>query len=109
GGVGEDGAGDGVVERYATQACGDGRTAARLAEQIQRAPDDPVFSLLSIRLEQDGVETLVFRNGAPVRLTLSYRVKQSVRSLRLYVEVRDEFDDVLVQSFHDEAAETPSH
>src|SRR6266567_2053678 len=55
----EDGPADRIVDHYAKQSGADGRPGARLAEQLSRAPDDPVFSLLSVQLEQGEAETLV--------------------------------------------------
>ncbi|MGB6067529.1 MAG: ABC transporter ATP-binding protein [Desulfomonilaceae bacterium] len=79
---------------------------------VQALPPDPSFRMASVRISQDGRETLSVFNGRPVKIELFYDVLQPTPGLRVLVDVLDEEENLLIRTFHDENSEgimiTPS-
>jgi lipopolysaccharide transport system ATP-binding protein len=77
-----------------------------LAERIRTLPEDAAFRLESIRLVQNDREVRdVVENGAPARLLIEFQVRDRVTGLRVYFDLCDEHDTLLIRSFHDEDRE----
>jgi lipopolysaccharide transport system ATP-binding protein len=74
-----------------------------LETTIRNLPEDPVFKLELFRISQGGLEvsTLV-ESGKPIDIEVRYEVKRKVAGLRIFFDLCDEFETILVRSFHDE-------
>ncbi|MBZ5640653.1 MAG: ABC transporter ATP-binding protein [Acidobacteriia bacterium] len=79
--------------------------AATVDDRIARLPADPDFRLLGVAVLQGGVGTTILRSDLPVNVRVTYDVLHPVRELRVYFDVVDEQDDILIRSFHDEHEE----
>jgi lipopolysaccharide transport system ATP-binding protein len=92
-----------VTQLYSSEASSQS-SRERLAGMLEKLPFDPVFQLLDVAVIQPGSDGHTLENGQPVTVRLVFRIRSTVSALRLFVDVRDEFDDVLIRSFHDEFA-----
>jgi lipopolysaccharide transport system ATP-binding protein len=71
--------------------------------RIRGLPEDPVFRLESVSLRQDEVEVGdVVENGKPIAVQIRFRVAERVSGLRVYFDLCDDYDTLLIRSFHDE-------
>jgi lipopolysaccharide transport system ATP-binding protein len=71
--------------------------------RIRGLPDDPAFRLESVSLRQDEVEVGdVVENGKPIAVEIGFRVRERVSGLRVYFDLCDDYDTLLIRSFHDE-------
>jgi lipopolysaccharide transport system ATP-binding protein len=76
------------------------------AKQIEKLPPDPIFRLLDVGLEQDGIEvSQMVENGRDLDLTIHYEVKKTTPALRVFFDLVDDQDNLLLRSFHDETSE----
>jgi lipopolysaccharide transport system ATP-binding protein len=73
---------------------------------VRALTPDPSLRMASVRISQDGRETLSVVNGRPVEIELIYDVLQSTPGLRVFVDVLDEEENLLIRTFHDENVET---
>jgi len=80
---------------------------SHLHATIEQLPADPDFKLHSVQMAQDNQSVGNIANGQPFSMDFEYEVKRAVSGLRVYVDVCDEYDDVLIRSFHDENVDTP--
>lgn len=99
---------DTVTERY-LQDMATKSAQVDILSLIRRLPADPAFRLHSIALRQDGLvvgEDIV--NDKSLEIQVEYEVMQKASGLRLYVDLCDEYDDILMRSFHDEYADERS-
>jgi lipopolysaccharide transport system ATP-binding protein len=71
--------------------------------RIRNLPVDPVFRLESVQLRQDEVEVGdLVENGKPITVQIGFRVRERVSGLRVYFDLCDDYDTLLIRSFHDE-------
>jgi lipopolysaccharide transport system ATP-binding protein len=99
------GSSDDVVLRYLEEM----ETQSSLADlpsRIAELPPDPVFRLLDVEITQEGRPTTRPANAQPFNIGVVFEVKRLCRGLRVFFDVCDENQEVLVRSFHDEMAET---
>ncbi len=77
-----------------------------IEEVIAALPVDPVFCLKSIVLMQNGkpIDTVV-ESGLALEIVIHYDVLVRTSGLRVYVDLCDNQDLLLVRSFHDEKSE----
>jgi lipopolysaccharide transport system ATP-binding protein len=75
---------------------------ASLADAIEMLPRDPVFRFDEISLTQDGERIDQVDNGKPLEISMSYRVFEETRGLRVYFDCCDAEETLLFRSFHDE-------
>lgn len=71
-------------------------------ESLHRLPQDPAFRLLDVRVRQAGCETLQVGNGEPLDVDIVYEVRCVMQKLRVYFDLCDGDEDILIRSFHDE-------
>ena len=72
---------------------------------LEALPRDRRFRLLNISIAQGGVSMMLVGNDAPVDVTVEYEVFEPLHGLRVYFDLCDEHEDVLIRTFHDEHAE----
>ncbi|MFC1497525.1 ABC transporter ATP-binding protein [Verrucomicrobiota bacterium] len=72
---------------------------------IKKLPHDPVFCLKSFVVYQDGCPCKIVLNGKPVEVEIRYSVLRQTSGLRVYVDIMDEDENVLIRTFHDENAD----
>ncbi|MBW2286948.1 MAG: hypothetical protein JRG90_03900, partial [Deltaproteobacteria bacterium] len=77
-------------------------TISGLADAIEMLPPDPVFRFDEIILTQDGERIDQVDNGKPLEISMSYRVFEETRGLRVYFDCCDAEETLLFRSFHDE-------
>jgi lipopolysaccharide transport system ATP-binding protein len=90
-----------VVEQYLQQ--NSAGTLTDIPTLIRQLPPDPDFRLHSISIRQNGLLTggnIV--NGKPVEVEINYEVLHKVLGFRVFFDLRDEYDDVLIRSYHDD-------
>jgi len=70
-----------------------------IKRQLENLDEDEAFSLVSIKLSQspDFVE-----NGKPLEIDIGYLVKIDTLGLRVYIELKDQNNNLIFRSFHDE-------
>jgi lipopolysaccharide transport system ATP-binding protein len=91
-----------ITERYLKEIPSD-FTQADIPSLIRKLPPDPVFRLHSIAISQNGLstgESIV--NAKPIELEITYEVLHKVSGLRVYIDLCDEYGDLLLRSYHDE-------
>jgi len=79
-----------------------------IQEIITALPIDPVLQLESIAIRQKGVLSNSVLNGNPVEVEISFRVRIKTVGLRVYFDLCDEENNILIRSFNDDTAETMS-
>jgi len=80
----------------------DADSIASLAEAVEMLPSDPVFRFDEIAVTQDGERIDQVDNGKPLEISMSYRVFERTRGLRVYFDCCDVDQTLLFRSFHDE-------
>ena len=76
-------------------------------EQILKFPHDPSFRLENVEILQSGTPVSgPIVNGTPIQIRIAYRLTEDLSGLRVFVDVFDEFGDLLFRTFHDDRAET---
>jgi lipopolysaccharide transport system ATP-binding protein len=74
---------------------------ASLATAVEMLPSDPVFRFDKITVTQDGEWIAQVDNGKPIEISMSYRVFERTRGLRVYFDCCDVEQNLLFRSFHD--------
>jgi lipopolysaccharide transport system ATP-binding protein len=106
GGLHHEGMSEDVVDQYlresltldaGTDICG----------MIRDLPRDPVFKLLDVSITQDGKSPTALLNGRPTDVAIRYRVLEKTHGLRVYVDLCDENQYLLIRSFDDEMENPP--
>lgn len=69
---------------------------------IDSLPHDPAFRLNSIAILQKGQRSNLVLNGEPVQVEVCYTVLQPTSGLRVYFDLLDNDESILVRSFHDD-------
>jgi len=102
--VAHDGDAADTIGRYLRS--GDPSAGADLGEVIRTLPPDPAFRLEGVSLTQEGrpVRQAV-ESAKPVEIEIRYRVLQGTTGLRVFIDLCDDQDTLLVQSFHDERSD----
>jgi lipopolysaccharide transport system ATP-binding protein len=75
---------------------------ASLSHAVEMLPDDPAFRFDEISLTQDGEQIDQVDNSKPLEVSMSYRVFEETRGLRVYFDCCDAEEALLFRSFHDE-------
>jgi lipopolysaccharide transport system ATP-binding protein len=73
-----------------------------ISEILDRLPVDPTIKLETITISQDGQINNVLRNNKGIQIDICYKVLQPVVGLRLYFDLLDEEQNLLIRTFHDE-------
>ena len=76
-----------------------------LEHAIKSLKPDPAFRLLGVKILQDGCFTVDLDANDPIRIDFKFQAIESVPGLRIYFDICDENDDLLIRSFHDEHAD----
>jgi lipopolysaccharide transport system ATP-binding protein len=85
-----------------------GESPADLAGLIERLPVDPAFRLESVDVRQNNRTGMVVLNGRPVEIEIRYSVRVRTTGLRVYFDLLDEDQNILIRSFHDDLADAMS-
>jgi len=97
---------DEVCQRYLS-AQQDLFQRAIVREQILKFPEDPSFRLENVEVLQSGTPVSgPVLNGMPIQIRIAYRLSEALSGLRVFVDVFDEFGELLFRTFHDDRAET---
>ncbi len=74
-----------------------------IREIIRKLPQDPVFSLKHVGLTQDDEPVGDFvENGKSLNLIIEYEVKKTSPGLRVYFDLIDDQENLILRSFNDE-------
>ena len=97
-----------ISERY-FRAAFDHLTLGNVTRKIITLPTDTVFCLQSIALHQNGIEVgTAVVNGSPIEVQIVYEILQKIPGFRLYIDLSDEYEEVIIRSFHDGDADDRS-
>ena len=72
---------------------------------IGRLRPDPAVRLEAISVTQEGSACNVVLNNRPIDIEIKYTVLQRTTALRVYFDLFDDENSLLIQSFHDDDAE----
>ncbi len=105
GGIVADGTTSQVTEKYLEETpLADG--AESLDGLIRGLPADPAFKLDSIRITQSAIPVSNnVLNGLPIEISFTYTVFELTMGLRIYFDLYDREEMLLLRSFHDEDGE----
>jgi lipopolysaccharide transport system ATP-binding protein len=91
-----------IIKRY----LGEQRTCtsdAQVRSELELLPSDEAIEALDIRVRQHDQEfPAVYTNDAPIFVKVRYRAKQRTTSLRIFLDLLDDEENVLIRTFHDE-------
>ncbi len=90
-----------LVDRYLRQNL-QTDTLRTLEETIALLPPDPAFRLNGVTVRQEGQPTALAVNGLPLEIEIQYTVFNATDGLRVYFDLLDEHETILVRSFHDD-------
>jgi len=77
-----------------------------IEEVIRNLPPDPAFRLESVSLAQEGSPIRqIAENTKPLEIEVRYRVLKQTTGLRIFFDLCDDQDVLVLQSFHDERSE----
>jgi len=77
-----------------------------LGSLLEGLPHDPLFRFVDISISQYGRQTASIDNGSPVQLRMVYDVCERTKGLRVYFDLCDESQSILLRSFNDDDADT---
>ncbi|MCP5041522.1 MAG: ATP-binding cassette domain-containing protein [bacterium] len=83
-------------------------SSAHIADAIELLPDDPIFRLESLSLSQDGQSSERIDSARPLDIDIHYEVFERTSGLRVYFDLCDGEETVLLRSFHDEDGDQAS-
>jgi lipopolysaccharide transport system ATP-binding protein len=96
----QDGETGAVADAYLRQNLR-GDTTQEVKNRICALPADADFCLTDVAVTQDGTTPPAFANGKPIRVEIRYTVSRRVSGLRVYFDLLDDDQDILLRSFHD--------
>ena len=94
---------DYIVNHYLSRSMASS-TIYTLPKIIENLPYDPAFQFLDFRVVQREALTNDVTNADPITLAFDYRVKEKTRGLRVYFDVLDSEENIIIRSFNDEKA-----
>lgn len=83
-------------------------STAYIADAIDLLPEDPIFRLESLSLTQDGQLVERVDSDRPLDIDFEYEVFARTDGLRVYIDLCDGDETVLLRSFHDEDGDSAS-
>ncbi|OAH98853.1 hypothetical protein A1353_21760 [Methylomonas methanica] len=91
------------VEFYLQDGLAQANTRSKLTQIIANLPQDPVFRLLNVDISQNNSSFCSsIENGKPVDISIEYQVIQKTVGLRVYFELYDNQETLLIRSCNDE-------
>jgi lipopolysaccharide transport system ATP-binding protein len=81
------------------------QTSTEIATMIGQLPKDPAFRLEAVEVCQHGKPVHSVLNGQPVKIQIIYTVLQRTTGLRVYFDLIDDDQNILIRTFHDDQAE----
>jgi lipopolysaccharide transport system ATP-binding protein len=80
-----------------------------LINVIESLPYDEHFKLLNLFITQKGIliSDYVY-SDLPINVTISYHIRSSISGFRLFIDIYDKFDTLILRSFFDENGIAPS-
>ena len=73
-----------------------------LKETIDKIPEDSVIKINNIFVGQDNVFTTTVLNNKDITIQIDYLIKEKISGLRIYFDIVDIDQNILIRSFHDE-------
>jgi lipopolysaccharide transport system ATP-binding protein len=96
-----------VTEAYLKQSL-NAESLANVDALIRSLPPDLAFRMEKIIIKQAGQPCTLVLNGQPVDIEIQYTVLTRVSGLRVYFDILDNNQDILVRTFNDDDADFPS-
>lgn len=90
-----------AVERY-LQSNTKASSIANIEQVIASLPPDPVFKFKNIAITQAGALVDIADNTKPLEISIEYQALKPTRGLRIYFDLCDSDEMILIRSFHDE-------
>jgi lipopolysaccharide transport system ATP-binding protein len=95
-----------VIERY-LDAASRSKQGGDLDARLQTMPDDAVFRMNYVSLEQDGVTASTVLSGKPLELVLGYTIAKDTPGFHICVYVYDVEGTLLIETIHNGHNEEP--
>jgi lipopolysaccharide transport system ATP-binding protein len=99
-----DGTSQSVIEKY-LRCTLQAEEVSDIPALIASLPPDPVFRLQKINICQEGELTNRVVNGNAVEIEIQYEVAHETSGLRIFFDLCDNEDNILIRSFHDDDAD----
>ena len=99
-----DGISQSVIEKYLKCAL-QAEDVSDIPTLIARLPPDPALRLHNITIRQDRECTNRVVNGSPIEIEIHYEVLKETSGLRIFFDLCDREDNILIRSFHDDDAD----
>jgi len=92
-----------IISKYLIDAQDIINGKSKIKNFIDKLPQDPVFELLNVELNQKGKNVFdLVENGTDLYIKIQYKVLRRTSGLRVYFDLVDEYDTLLFRSFNDE-------
>jgi lipopolysaccharide transport system ATP-binding protein len=91
-----------IIKRYLGEqrTCGSNEQVRR---ELELLPNDDAIEVLDIRVQQNDQEfPVIYTNDVPIFVRVRYRAKERTTSLRIFLDILDDEEKVLIRTFHDE-------
>ncbi len=80
-----------------------------IKDEISKLPHNLPFKLIGFRVFQNGKESIELNRTESIDLEFEYVLKETMSGLRLYFDLIDSHENILIRSFFDESYENFSH
>jgi lipopolysaccharide transport system ATP-binding protein len=98
---------DKVVFAYLNQSTSDG-SLVDIPAMIRSMPYDAAIRIQAVEILQDNLPVIMPGNGAPIVIRVHYDVLEKTRDLRVFFDIVDPDETILIRSFNDEDADEVS-
>jgi len=78
---------------------------SQVSNIIKKLPEDRTLKITGVDIRQDEISTNQILNNKPVIVEIDYEVKEDTYGLRIFFDILDEDETILIRSFHDELVE----
>lgn len=74
-----------------------------ISQTLKNQPRHDEFRMLNVSVMQDGIDVGEFvHNGTPIDIEIEYEVFKTKNGLRVFIDLLDEYESLLIRSFNDE-------
>lgn len=96
-----------VVSKYLSGSEGS-ESSTPLNQTFKTVLNDPTLQILELSITQAGEQRSRFANGEPIEVVVTYRVLRDTVGLRIYFDLTDESQTLIIRTFHDDNDSEPA-